>query len=762
VVASLTGCPGSQKQVVYDLAERVRVAERWSSREVFLFGTSANEPHQVEGFYREGGRLEGDPYVWSKGEAELSLVFPEVRARTAVLDLAPYRGVKSQSVEVRLNGDPLTRLALNDDRHRYRLSLPAEAQKTGENRLRFVFLETGSPARDTGSADRRELAAAFYSLTVGAAEDPGVEDLLGRDAPHPFAVEPSGGIPVLSQVGPSVVRYAVKLPRQAELRFTPDLDPRARAAAGAAHFRVTAETRAGEEKEIWSQVVGAGDPKPKEVAVRLPGSAGDIVRVGLQVGAPASGRFAWGRWRAPRILGRPDLASSASRRSAEEEARADGLRKSLSGVSVVYVVLDAARARQLGCYGYSRATTPEIDRIAAEGIVFERAFTPAVYTLGAMSSVWTSQYPDRHHAEISYADRLPAGRLILSEALGALGVGSAGFVLNPMAGKALGFERGFSEFVEVFSVAPESGSRGEGLRRVLPQWLAGRRGSRFFAYVHFREPHFPFNPGPPFDTQFGPDAPLTVQQRQDKTWYTDVNQKRVTPTPEQIAHLVRLYDGNLAYVDREVALLRQALEQAGLWDQTVLIISADHGEQLYEHGYISHSAQVYEESVNVPLIVRFPAGKGPRGTRVKELVDLLDLGPTVMDVFGLRGQGSWEKAFQGQSLLPVIAGAKGKPAVLSRTVWERPVYALRDARFKYIFDTRTGEGRLFDLEQDPGEMRDVQASQPLRAAYYRESVQQWVGSLSDEAEGSGPSTGTMTREQCEQLKALGYTHVDCP
>ena len=133
-----------------------------------------------------------------------------------------------------------------------------------------------------------------------------------------------------------------------------------------------------------------------------------------------------------------------------------------------------------------------------------------------------------------------------------------------------------------------------------------------------------------------------------------------------------------------------------------------------------------------------------------------------MDVFGLKGQGSWEKVFQGQSLLPVIAGAKGKPAVLSRTVWERPVYALRDARFKYIFDTRTGEGRLFDLDQDPGETRDVRASEPLRAAYYRESVQQWVGSLSDAAESSGPSTGTMTREQCEQLKALGYTHVDCP
>jgi choline-sulfatase len=429
----------------------------------------------------------------------------------------------------------------------------------------------------------------------------------------------------------------------------------------------------------------------------------------------------------------------------------------------MYVVLDAARAQDFGCYGYSRRTTPQIDRIAAEGVVFERAFTPAVYTLGAMSSVWTSQYPDRHHAEASYADRLPAGRLTLTEALGALGIQSGGFVLNPVAGRAMGFDRGFTEFVEAFALAPESGSRGEGLRRMLPPWLATHRDRRFFAYVHFREPHFPYNPGPPFDTQFGADAPLTLAQRQEKTWYTDVNQKRVQPTPEEIAHLVRLYDGNLAYVDREVGLLRQALEEAGLWEKTVLILSSDHGEQLYEHRYISHSAQVYEESMRVPLVVRFPAGKGPQGVRIRELVDLLDISPTVMDAFGLSGQGSWEKAFQGRSLLPVIAGAQGKPAVLSRTVWDRPVYALRDARFKYIYDTRSGEGRLFDLEQDSRETHDVQASEPLRAAYYRESLQQWVASLADVPHQAGATpAGAMTREQCEQLKALGYTHTGCP
>ncbi|HET8644663.1 MAG TPA: sulfatase-like hydrolase/transferase, partial [Vicinamibacteria bacterium] len=276
-------------------------------------------------------------------------------------------------------------------------------------------------------------------------------------------------------------------------------------------------------------------------------------------------------------------------------------------------------------------------------------------------------------------------------------------------------------------------------------------------------PHFPYDPPPPFNTRFGPDAPLDVQQRRDRAWYTDVNQGRVTPTAEQVEHLRRLYEGNLAYADQEVGALRRALEEAGLWDRTVLIVTADHGEQLYEHGYISHSAQVYEESVRVPLILRLPAGTGPRGARLGEMVDLLDLAPTVVDVMLGGAEGPAARAFQGRSLLPLAAGAAGKASVLSRTVWDRPVYALRDARYKLIYDSRTGEGRLFDLQADPGETRDLARERPLRAEWYRQALQQWVSAL---AEGSARTASAapqaLSREQCENLKSLGYTHASCP
>jgi arylsulfatase A-like enzyme len=769
--AATLGCPSAPREVVYDLAERLPFAERWSSRAVLLFGTPAAEPQQAEGFYREAAPAEGDPFAWSKGEAEVSLAWPSPGARFAVVDLAPYKGVKGQAAEVRLNGTPVAHFTLNDARYRYGFGLPAEAQRAGDNRLRFVFASTASPADDPRNPDRRQLAAALYSLTVGDAGDPGLQDMLGRDAPRPFAITKAEGVPVLVEVGPSVVRYALRLPASGELRFTPDLHPGARAAGASASLRVTEEARAGEEQELWSAVLGPQSARPREVRVPLRGKAGDIVRLGLHVGpAGTTGeRFAWGLWGAPRVLGRAGAAESGRLRpspSEDDRRKADALRAGLGALNVVFVILDAGRADHFGAYGYARPTTPHIDRFAREGVVFERAFTPAVYTLGAMSSVWTSQYPDRHHADVSFAARLPRDRLTLAELLGAQGIHTAGFVSNVIAGTFNGFDRGFSEFHEVFREQATSGA--DGLARTVPDWLAGQGSRHFFAYVHFREPHCPYDPPPPFDTRFGPDGPIPRDRRGacgPGTWITDVNQGRRALSPAERDHLVRLYDGNLAFADEVVGQLRAALEKAGLLERTVVIISADHGEALFEHGWIGHNVQLYDESMHVPLVMRLPAGKGPPpGTRLGTLADLLDVAPTIADLFGVMGRGGSLRQFQGRSLLPLLTGGGGEAAILSRTVWERPRYALRDAAYKFIYDTRTGEEELYDLGHDPGETRNLAASDPLRAAWSRQALHHWTSGAAREATSGTVAPAQMTREQCENLRALGYVSADtkCP
>jgi arylsulfatase A-like enzyme len=436
---------------------------------------------------------------------------------------------------------------------------------------------------------------------------------------------------------------------------------------------------------------------------------------------------------------------------AAEDARADALRRSLAQTNVLFVIFDAARAREVGAYGYALPTTPEIDRIAREGVQFQRAFTPAVHTLGAMSSVWTSQHPDRNHSEVSFSSRLPKDKLTLAEVLSGQGIHTAGFVANAVAGAAFGFERGFAEFDEVFR---RHGSGAGGFRKVLPGFFEKNKDRRFFAYVHFREPHFPYDPDPPFDTRFGPEGPIPKAARAEMSWIVDVNQGRRSFTPAETAHLVRLYDGNLAFADQELGALRKSLEALGLWERTVVILAADHGEQLYEHGSIGHNTQLFDDSMRVPLLLRFPAGKGPAGIKVDALVDLLDVAPTIADVFGVLGKGGSDREFRGRSLLPVALGAPGKAAVLSRTVWDRPRYGLRDARYKFVFDTRSGEEQLFDLESDPGETRSRAALEPVRAAYYRQALYAWMARLKEHAEGEGESA--LTKEQRDNLCALGY------
>ena len=137
---------------------------------------------------------------------------------------------------------------------------------------------------------------------------------------------------------------------------------------------------------------------------------------------------------------------------------------------------------------------------------------------------------------------------------------SAGFVANTIAGGLNGFDRGFSEFHEVWKTL---GSRGDVFRKALAPWLARNAERRFFAYLHFREPHFPYNPEPPFDTKFGPDGPIPRSARGDMSYFTDVNQGRRPFSEAEREHLVRLYDGNLAFADQEVGAIRRAFESAG-------------------------------------------------------------------------------------------------------------------------------------------------------------------------------------------------------
>jgi arylsulfatase len=426
------------------------------------------------------------------------------------------------------------------------------------------------------------------------------------------------------------------------------------------------------------------------------------------------------------------------------------LRSGLDGIGVVLVVLDAARASQMGCYGYPGATTPEIDRLAADGIVFESHYTPAVFTYAAMAAMWTSRPPDEGGGAWLAEGVLPSGLLTLAEILTAQGRRTAGFVANPSAGPAFGLDRGFAEFLRLYREpwtvgAPPSA---EVFTGPLHGWLEAAKPP-FFVYAHVREPHMPYTA-----PLAGPDAPLPAEAKHQGFW-DGVNDGKREATPAELDHLVRLYDGNLRAADRAVGALRGHLEGLGLWDRVVVIVTADHGEALHEHGHVGHNQQVYEESVHVPLIVRLPSGLGPRGVRRHALTSHLDLAPTVADLLGVLGKGGSGRAFRGRSLLPALFADPPPSAVASRTTGDRPVYGLRAGPHKYIFDRTAGREELYDLAHDPGEQSDLAPGSPLLTAVYRQMLGQWLADLRRESRFEARSA-QIDEVDAESLRALGY------
>jgi len=732
VLLLAAACGGPPKVVVQDLARDVGVADLDSPRQVVLFGRPAAGPEQGRGFVREDRAAGGDTYAWMARKARVLLRWREPLPRVALVDVAPDPGLAGRPMRVLLNERRIGRFALRAGRHRHLVSLPAPGQKAGLNRLTFVVGRKGAAVAPGAGV-------AFYSLAVGSPEDLAADDFLAPEAPPPVSFV-QAGVPRLIQAGPGAIRYALRVPPGGELRFTPQ------AARSRAVMSVTLERPGSAELTLWSGTPGG---TPREVAVALPGRAGEVVRLGLHV-APASGRrAAWGTWVAPRVMasGPADPLSPPPR--SDSERRADPLRRSLAGANVLLIVLDAASARHFGCYGHARDTTPEIDRIASEGVLFERAFTTAVFTTAAMSALWTAQPPDLAHDGGPFDAPLPKGKLTLAELLSAQGILTAAFVANARAGAVSGLERGFTELHEVYTL----GSGADAFRRALPKHLAAIGSRRSFLYLHFREPHFPYDPPPPFDTRFGPAGPLPPAARRDPAWYTELNAGARRATPEELQDLRRLYDANLAYADHEVGALRRTLEAEGLWDRTVVIVTADHGEALGEHGGVGHNHELYEESIAVPLIVRFPAGKGPAGVRVKELVDHTDLAPTIADVFGVLGKGGSEGAFRGRGLLPVCLGAPGREMVLARAA--DPRYVLVEGPLRYIFDARSRQGELYDVARDPRQERDLSAQQAIRADAYRQIVDRWrLGPGRPVARKA--ERRTVSPEALENLKALGY------
>jgi arylsulfatase A-like enzyme/Tfp pilus assembly protein PilF len=362
-------------------------------------------------------------------------------------------------------------------------------------------------------------------------------------------------------------------------------------------------------------------------------------------------------------------------------------------LNLVLITLDTTRADRLGAYGGPPGATPALNQLAEEGIVFEHAVTPAPLTLPAHASLFTSRYPFEHGVRDNGGFFLADEEITLAERLKAIGFATGGFVGAYVLDKRWGIAQGFDTYFDDFDQSKvQSASLGEVERpasdvadRALG-WLQSVKDSRFFAWVHFYDPHTPYAPPEPYRSRFA-DRP---------------------------------YLGEIAFVDAQVARIRAFLEAEHVLDETIVVVLSDHGESLGDHGEATHGFFVYEPVIHVPLIVRTPFDT-LRGRRVADLVRSVDVMPTVFDLLGI----PVEDKIEGASLVPLMTGAVSELglAAFAEAVYPRYHFGWSELRsvtsrgYKYIEAPRP---ELYDLTADPREMRNLydvsrRISSPLEA-----------------------------------------------
>ncbi len=701
-------CQPPSVEIEAPLVSETPVAEKEWDGVLVEFGSPSALPLLGEGWSFGETAPDGNAFRWAVGDAA-SFRFQSASAgrRLAWIECQPHRfpGVPEQALGITLNGNELPPLHLREGRSRYPVEL---SLVEGENVMEIRFRYARAP-RDAGgdSQDRRRLAVAFYRFDVPPAGAPAVE---GK--PGPFAVvEPlTGPAGVFLPVGGRVSYYLTVPPRSRLSVQVGARQPERLLAPEGATVRLRIRSEEAPEVPEVEEVVESSAARGDVVGLEVPLDSLEGRRVEFSFLAESADVFVRPTlWHAP-VGEAPEVQPVEG-----HDVPAD--------LNVLLLVLDGASAGRMSAYGYSKPTTPEIEALAKESVVFDHAICQAVYTIASIGSVLTGQYPERHQS-VSFADRLPSSAVTLPGILTGEGFRTAGFSGNAVVSSTFGLDRGYEEF-QLARELPGYTGHGDSVKSSFLGWLEQNAEKRFLAYVHFREPHFPYDPPSPYDTLFGPASvfPKGLKDWEEVETYNRAAARGEEVPAEVLERIRALYEGNLAYVDHLVGEILDELDRLGLSERTAVVLTADHGEALFEHGFIGHNTQVYNESVRVPLMLRVP-GVTPR--RVADVVELIDLAPTVLDLVGLGSLHAVEE-MQGRSLLPLLVGDRLVPQpAFSRTLWNKPRYAVQDSRSKYIWDSRSGARELYDLTRDPLEAVNVVGEREFTAGFWRQQIFRWL------------------------------------
>jgi arylsulfatase A-like enzyme/tetratricopeptide (TPR) repeat protein len=391
---------------------------------------------------------------------------------------------------------------------------------------------------------------------------------------------------------------------------------------------------------------------------------------------------------------------------------------------VILITVDTLRHDRLECYGYSQSRTPNINRLAADGVRFSNAICQVPLTLPSHCSILTGTHPVFHGVR-DQASPLSPQHQTLAELLKAQGFSTAAFVSTFVLSSRFGLSQGFDSYDDTCD--RDNGLSADGLERRgdrtllrALEWMEKPANSRFFAWLHLYDPHTPYTPPEPYGRRYA----------------------------------ARPYDGEIAFVDSLLGELIRFLEKKGWYSQTLLVLAADHGEDLGDHGEYTHGFFVYDSTMRIPLIIKTSGGKFA-GKVVADAVESVDIAPTILQLLSLQGG----PGMQGKGLFSPGAHGLGRPeAGLGETYYPfhhfgwSPLRFLRTERFKYV---EAPKPELYDLQLDPGERTNLAGTRQTVVTELRGQLFERLGRFA-----ASNTTSVATRDvdiaTLQKLRSLGY------
>ena len=389
---------------------------------------------------------------------------------------------------------------------------------------------------------------------------------------------------------------------------------------------------------------------------------------------------------------------------------------------IVIISIDTLRADRLPAYGYTGTKTPNIDRLAADGVLFENAYAHSPQTLPSHASILSGQLPFEHGVRDNVGFNVRDGQRLLQHELKDAGFATGGFVSSYVLRRQTGIHQGFDayddELPPVSSEEPlgQVQRRGEQTIAAAVRWVDAQPSGKFFLFAHIYEPHTPYSP------------------------------------PERFVNADR-YDGEVEFSDEIVGALLNHLRQKNLYDAATIVLLSDHGEGLGDHGEAEHGIFLYRETIRVPLIIKLPGSHGG-GRRVAAAVQHIDLVPTLGELYSIRAKAQAGET-RGRSLVPVLTGGGSLPSatIYAESLSPRyhfgwsELFALSDDRYRYI---RAPREELYDLARDAAESTSIAAERPQVRSAMRSALDAMIA----DARVAAPTA--VSAEDRQKLAALGY------